>query len=202
MNRKRYFLLIGVLLLGLLLVAGWCWRFSSLNRFYWDISKQKIAVYGTHEMVWFEDDYLEKDLQADGYGIRVDNFSIESYQEYMNANNYPIPEGEKPPQRIALVTVTLYNENSTANGVMLPELMLHGIDSYSNVDWDVLYAANPVLNNKPGINLKQGSECTLVLPFPLFEKLYNAQTWDNMDDYEFFLRITFYPTAKDIRLER
>lgn len=202
MNRKKMFLIIGALLLIILLVVGWCWRFASLNHFYWGISKQKTEVYDSHEMVWFEDDYLDKDLQADGYGIRVDGFTIENYQEYMDTNHYPIPDGEKPPQRIVLVTVTLYNENSTANGVMLPELMLHGIDSYSNVDWDVLYAANPVLNDKPGINLKQGRECTLVLPFPLFEKLYNGQTWDNIDDYEFFLRITFYPTAKDIRLEQ
>lgn len=202
MNRKKWFLLVGGLLLLVLLAFGWYWRFSSLNRFYWELSQQKTEVYGSQEMVWFEDNYLEKDLQANGYGIRVDSFSIENYHEFMSANSYPIPEGEEPPQRIALVTVTLYNEDSTAPGVMLPELMLHGIDSYSNVDWDVLYMANPILNHKPGIHLEQGRECTLLLPFPLFEKQYNRTTWENMNGYDFFLRTTYYPTAKDIRLEQ
>ncbi len=84
------------------------------------------------------------------YGICVDNFLIQNYQAFMDENDYPIPEGENPPQKIALVTVTLYNKDSTADGVMLPELMLHGVDSYSNLNWDLLYAANPVLNNKLG----------------------------------------------------
>lgn len=200
MNRKRSFLAAGVLAVVVLLVIGWYLRFSSLNRFYWELSGQKTEVYDAHETVWFEDDYLDKDLQANGYGIQVDDFTIEDYQAYMNANQFPIPEEENPPQRIALVTVTLYNRDSVAQGVMLPEMMLHGVDSYSNMDRDLLYAANPILNGKPGINLKQGREHTLILPFPLFEKLYNGTTWKTMDKHEFFLRITYYPTAKDICL--
>lgn len=201
MNKKKYFLFLGLILLVVLLAAGWYWRFSNLNRFYWSLSQQKTQVYNFQEMVWFEDDYLDKDLQANGYGIRVDNFTIQNYQAYMAENDYSVPEGENPPQKIALVTVTLYNEDSTADGVMLPELMLHGVDSYSNLNWDLLYAANPVLKNKLGIHLEQGRECTLLLPFPLFEKLYSSKTWKTLDDYEFFLRITYYPTAKDIRLQ-
>lgn len=198
MKHKKWILPLGIVLLLALLAGAWCWRFFSLNRFYWELSGQKTQVYKFQEIVWFEDDYVDKDLQCQGYGIRVDSFSIEDYQAYINDNHFTITQEGEPPQKIALVTITLYNEDSTAPGVMLPELMLHGIDSYSLMDWEILWAANPVLNSKLGIRLEPGSQRQLVLPFPLSEKLYSSSTWKNLDDYAFFLRITNYPTAKDI----
>ena len=198
MKLKKLVLPLGSVLLLALLAGAWCWQFFSLNRFYWELSGQKTNIYPFQEIVWFENDYVDKDLQCQGYGIRVDSFSIQDYQSYMNDNCFSIPQEGQLPEKIALVTVTLFNDSSTAPGVMLPELTLHGIDSYSLVDWEILWAANPVLNNKLGIRLAPGSQRQLVLPFPLSKKLYSGSTWKNLDDYAFYLRITSYPTAKDL----
>lgn len=52
---------------------------------------------------------------------------------------------------MALVHITLFNDNSVAECVMLSEFKLHGVDNYVGLDWDILTAANPVLQGIMGL---------------------------------------------------
>lgn len=196
MKKRIFFILVIVMVL-----FGWIWRFVTLNKYYNDLSDQTQIVFDDDEIVYFEDDYIDKGIKADGYWIRIDNFEILEFEEYLNRESISLPEGSEVADKVALAYVTLCNENSTDPGVMLTELMLHGVDSYCGMNWDLLFASNKGLRNNPGITLSQGREYELVLPFNLNRHLYSSTDWEKIDKYEFFLRITFFPTTKDIRVK-
>ena len=196
MKKKNVIMLIIILTL----LLGWIWRYISLNDYYTNLSNQTRCEFKSNCKVYFEDDYIDKDLSANGYWIRVDNFEILDTSVYIQRDDLKLPDDFVEPDKIALVYVTLCNENSDSPGVMLTELLLHGLDSYSNINWELLFAANQGLNYSPGIKLSLGREYSIVLPYNLKEDLFSQNDWNSIYDYEFFLRITFFPTAKDIKV--
>lgn len=184
-----------------LLVVVWIWRYTSLNDYYQTISNQRTVYYALGEKVPFSSDYIDKDLCANGYWIQVNKFEILSYEDYASTLSTPLKMYGATPEKIALVYITLYNENSTADGVMLTELTLHGIDSYAGMNWDALLASNSILEGSFGVQLASGSYCNLVLPFNLFSSSFSSHTWEHINEYDFFLRITAFPTAKDLQTQ-
>lgn len=183
------------------IIALWVWRYTSLNSKYAEMFHLDKVVFELGEKVPFGTDYLEMDMQADGYWLRVNDFEVMPYDEYMEDSGVALAQIHMIPDRIALIHVTLFNEDSSAEGVMLTQLILHGYDSYASMNWDVLTAVNPILEGNHGIRLLQGSECELILPFNLVERYHKSCVWENLDNYTFFLRITSFPTKKDISLQ-
>lgn len=196
-SRKIYWIVCVVFLLTI----GWFWRYSSLNRYYRSLSDKSRETYQIGEIVPFGTDFMDKDMCVDGYSIRVNKFEIEDYDSYLASAPFTLENAATSPDKVALVYVTLLNENSNAEGVMLTELKLHGIDNYSGLNWDILLAANPVLKGNYGIRLSTGTEYDLVIPFDLDQTYYGAYTWKHLDEYELFLRITAFPTEKDIQVQ-
>ena len=182
----------------LTLLAAWIWRYTTLNSYYEELSNMRKEVFSIHERVPFGEDYLDKDSRANGYWICVDEFEIVDYQEFIQEKAIILDEQDKLPEKLALVYITLSNTNSIDPGIMLVELDLHGIDSVASMDWDILTAINPVLEGNYGVSLKENSELKLTLPFGLNAALYSDETWNNLDRYNFYLRITNFPTVKDI----
>lgn len=182
-----------------LLLGLWLWRYISLNDYYDKISDQTRRIYPAGEIVPFGEDFIDKDLCVNGYALRVDKFEIVDGKSYIDSLE------EKAygsiPDKIALVYITLFNENSDAPGVMLPTLRLYGVDQYASMNWNLLDASNPVLKGNQGIRLSAGTEYSLVLPYNLFRNEYGTSTWKNINDYAFFLRITNFPTEKDIKVQ-
>ena len=185
----------------ILLAALWFWRYTSLNEYYRNFSKMQRLEFPAGQWVPFGDDYIEIDMKADGYWIRVDDFKITDYEDFIASESISVDSTSRKPEKLCLVTISLKNVDSIEKGILLPELMLHGYDSYALMNWDILTAINPILQNYYGLQLLKGSECQLVLPFDLYEFLYRSSTWRKIDDYSFFLRITFFPTSKDIKLQ-
>ncbi len=116
-------------------------------------------------------------------------------------NTATLEQQRSKPDKIALVTVTIFCESGDADGVMLTELRLHGLDNYMGMNRKVLQAANPVLAGNFEIRLSPGTQYQLVLTFNLDKTFYGPDTWAHLEDYPFFLRITSYPTKKDISLQ-
>ena len=197
--KKRYVVLVIVLLL---ISVGWVWRYSSLNKYYKDISAdtEKI-IYDIGDVVPFEDDRMEGWNQANGYSLKVDRFEIVDSQDFIDKIGFTPNDTYFPSEKIAVVYITLFNEESDADGIMLTELSLCGIDQVLNLNWDLLLAANPILEGTMGIKLAHNSECGLILPFSLFEKYFSGVTWNNIDNYELFLELTIYPAQKKVKVQ-
>lgn len=184
-----------------LIAATWGIRYTSLNSYYSSVSNNSRKVHPLGEIVSFDDNYMNKGLCVPGYSIRVNKFEICHFDDYVEYLSLDPNELFSKPDRVALVHVTLFNQNSTADGVMLTEFKLHGLDNYVGLDWDLLSVANPVLQDSYGISLSQGTQYDLVLPFDLYQDHFGTDTWKSIDKYHFFLHITAYPVEKDIQVQ-
>ncbi len=184
----------------LLLAAAWSWRYVTMNAYYDSISLVKKETYAMHETVPFGKDWLQ-DACADGYEIEAKGFEIVDYEPFLQSAGLPEDINLFPPEKLALVHVTLYNRDSNAEGVMLIDLLLKGVDSIAGMDWDILTALNPILEGNYGICLPIGTECDLILPYDLFRSNFGSSTWRNIKEYDFSLAVTIWPTEKRIRLE-
>lgn len=197
--KKRYIVLVIVLLL---IAAGWIWRYNSLNKYYEAISADtEEVIYDIGDVVPFEADRMEGWKQANGYSLKVERFEIVDSQDFINTVGFIPAYNYSPCEKIAVAYITLYNEDSDADGIMLTELSMCGIDQVLNLNWDLLLAANPVLEGNMGIKLAHNSECSLILPVSLFEKYFSGDTWNNIDNYELFLELTIYPAQKKVKVQ-
>lgn len=199
MSKRRKVFLIAVAFA--VLAAGWFWRYSALNARYEALSENTSVVYQSGEIVPFGEDSIQKGMCADGYFLRVDGFEIRDYESVAGEINLDQSDSGNHPEKIALVRITLFNENSNAEGVMLTELVFHGIDMYAGMNRELLPVLNEILDGSYGIHLPAGTECSLVLPYNLYQEAFGHSTWNSLEKYAFFLRITAYPTEKDIQVQ-
>ncbi len=190
---------------GVLILAaiGWVWRYRTLNSFFATCSNFSKKEYSMTEEVFFENDFIEWEEPAYGYSIRVKKAELKNYQDvirrydlFLDTSN---PLFEKP-EKLMLVTIQLRNINSNVDGIFLTDFILRGIDNTAYINWGLLVELNPILNGSYGISIKQGSECELLLPFNLFEMDYAKDTWENIENYDFWFRVTAFPTQKEIYL--
>lgn len=191
----RFVVIVTVLIL---LAAGWTWRYVTLNQYYDDLDNSDYKLYQAGELVPFEDDGNDMYTDLNGYYIRVDSYEVVDYDAYAAELGMTLPEEQLSPDKLALVTVTLCNESCEPNPVMLTDMMLHGVDTVTAMDWDALVKANPVLDGNTGIALNPGTECKLILPYGLRKEQFDSFTWGKIDRYEVFLQVTSTLTTKDI----
>lgn len=181
-----------------LLAGAWTWRYVTLNAYYDSFENTDTKTYQAGELVPFEDDGLDLYTNLDGYYVRVNRFEIKDYDAYLNEAGFDIKRQQDEPDKIALAYVTLMNKSCEPNRVSVGEFQLHGVDSTTTLDRDILLAANPILKGSTGIGVATGHECELVLPYQLEKKQFGIFTWWNLDDYKFYLKVTNALTRKNI----
>lgn len=196
--KKKYII---VLTLALLLVAGWTWRYVTMNTYFDSLVITEKEAYQIGDVVPFEDDLGEWTTSLNGYSLRVDKFEVQDFDTYAESIDFKPDEYYTPCERVALLYITLFNENSNAEGVMLTDFNLRGVDTIIYLDWDMLLAANPVLGENYGIQLLHGTEYSVVLPYKVQEDYFTTWTWNHFDDYDLFFRLTSYPTEKIIKVQ-
>lgn len=164
-------------LLVLVLAAGWVWRYTTMNVWFNSFLKERrTEIYQIGEDVSFNH----------GYSMRVNEFEIVDYEAYVSAQGLPEPGGIHP-EKLALVYVTLENVDSDAEGVMLTDLSLVGVDISLSSNASVLTAINPILEGNYGVHLDKGAKCDLILPFELRQSRFGGGTWRHLDRYSLFL---------------
>lgn len=190
-RRKGYLLVI----IGLLAAwAAWVIYFNVSSR----LTTIDTEIYTIGDIVPCEDDRIGGYTPTPGYEFRVDGFQLLDTQPYLESIGNPVVRNVA--DKLAIVTITLFNRDSDAQGIMLPDLQLHGIDNYAGINYVLLNELNPKLDNNPGIQLPRGEYIELKLPYDLFKDHYGAYTWKHIDEYPMYLRISVWPTTKDIRV--
>ena len=195
-NKKGLYIILVILFLAGL----WLVRFYSLNNYYSQYTDKSYKQYPSNEWIEFGDDYLDYGVNAKGYLIRIDDFKIIDGKEFVDQIDYCASMSQTIPDKMAIITISLYNKESTCEGVLLTELSLHGYDSMAHLDWNMLDALNPILDGNVGIHLDAGDQCSIVLPYELTEDYYKKSVWENIEYYCFYLRVTEFPMEKDILL--
>lgn len=190
-----------ILLCVIVVLAGlWFWRYTSMNAFYESISLMEERDYQAGEFVPFEDDIIFDKEQANGYYIRVDSMEIVDFDELCRRNQLSSADVPGAPDRVALVTITLFNEDNEEDPVTLLSFGMHGLDSSAGMNWDLLMMLNPVLEGHFSVRVEKGSQYQFVLPYNLRQRNFSSSTWNDMENYEWFLRVTTWPTEKDIAI--
>lgn len=131
----------------------------------------------------------------------MEHFEILNTEEYVQSLNLEADEYRSLGEKTALVYITLFNQNSDAQGVMLTDFSLRGIDNIVSMDRDLLTASNPVLQGNYGISLSPGTSYNLILPYTLQEEYFSRWTWNNIEKYDMYLRVTVAPTEKVIQVQ-
>ncbi len=189
-----------LILAGVVLAAAWLWRYQKVNAFYRDLNNTTTEVYRIGEEVPFEDDYVEIKEPAKGYTLRVDDFQIVDCSKFIKERGFTLPEEYVPPEKLALVYLTLRNVDSTDPGIALLDLGLSGIDQNALIDWELLPLLNPVLENGYGIALSQGTTYQVVIPYQIYRYFFSA-AWDELESYPLFFQMTSFPTRKLIQVQ-
>lgn len=189
-----------LILAGVLLAAGWLWQYQRVNQLYRGLNNTTVEIYEIGEEVPFEDDYVEIKEPARGYSLRVDDFRIVDCSEFIRDQGFTLPQEYVPPEKLALVYLTLRNIDSTDPGIALLDLGLSGIDQNAQLDWALLPLLNPVLENGYGIALSQGTTYQVIIPYQIYRYFFSA-AWDNLENYPFFFQMTSFPTRKLIQIQ-
>lgn len=197
MKRKH----MALLTVALLLLAGWTFRYATMNAYYDSLTTNSKEIYSIGDIVPFENDMGEMRVNLNGYAVKVEHFEILDTQEYIQSLGRKANEFSIAGEKVALVYMTLSNANSDAEGVMLTDFRLRGIDNIMNMDRDLLAAANPVLQGNYGIRLSPGTTNDLVLPYILQGKYFGAWTWKHIENYKMYLVMTVSPTEKVIQVQ-
>ena len=195
--KKKYII---IPLIALLLAIGWSWRYITMNAYYDSFVNQEKVIFKVGEKVPFEDDLYNK-KSLNGYSIQVNRFEVQDFYTYAESIGFVMDDHYYPGEKVALLSITLFNDNSDAEGVMLTDYNLYGVDQIINMDWDLLIAANPILEGNYGITLLPGTECSLVLPYKMQKDYFGTWTWNHLDDYDLYLKLTSYPTEKVIQVQ-
>ena len=184
----------------LVLASAWYWRYDGINRYYQDYAGLGYESCELGETLCFGDDYIDTGLGASGYSIAAEGFKVVEYEDFAKELGYTETMIE-PPERLAIVEVALKNDGSSDPGVMLPELTLHGLDFYTDMNLGLLVELNPVLEGNYGISLPDNSECRLTLQYNLRESQLSRNAWNRLDELPMLLQVTAYPTTKEIVLQ-
>lgn len=198
---KKKIKLGAILVIVVILSVAWCWRYLSLNKYYQSEYGTTTAYYSTGDLVSFDDNISVGGLSWDGYSIKVNSARIVDCEDYLAEYNMTLDNLDNAPDKVCEVTITLYNASSTAKGVYLNDIILHGLDNYTDMNRDLLAVANPVLKGALGISLAANTEYTVRLVYNLREMHFTKYTWEHLDDYKLWLKLTSSPIVKEIELD-
>ncbi len=187
-----------VICVAVIVLAGcWFWRYTTMNAYYDSLDNTIEILRQTGEIVPFGQNKTNEGNVIEGYSIRVDDMEILEFKDFLQTWKIDPEELNSSPDRVVLVYITLFNEDSDES-VDLPELQFHGPDNSVGMNWDILWALNPELDGYTGIRLSHGQEYQVVLPYSLYRRFFGFYTWNNLDDYGWLLRITSWPEQIDI----
>ena len=109
--KKKYII---VLSLVLLLIAGWTWRYVTMNTYFDSLVITEKETYQIGDVVSFEEDIGEWKTNLNGYSLRVDDFEVMDFENYADSIDFEPDEYYYAGEKVAIINVTLYNDNSEA----------------------------------------------------------------------------------------
>ena len=192
-----------VVLVLLIVFAGWLWRVITLNHF-WEsrLREKETIIYQTGEVVPFEEDQLDKYSDLNGYSICVTDFRILDYEDFQES--YGGSEKETSielDRKVGLIYMTLYNTDNDTDGITLTSFRLQSTDNLYMVDTELLTLVNPTLEKgSVGFRLPHDKSYDVVIPFRMLGRSYFGD-WARLDQVELYLTVTSKPAEKLIKIQ-
>ncbi len=178
--------------------------------------------YAMEEIVPFGENYQTIGFEetVDGYSLRVNNAKIFTWEEmltYIGQSEEDVEAllGESSsaqPEKVCLVTITLWNDGSQAPGVDLSCLYCYGISYDMQMDTELTILANSFLLDAyrdqmedihigfVGVSLAPGEKVDICLVYDYSKSNFTERHWDRLDEDVLWLDITDFPIRKTIEL--
>lgn len=192
-----------LLVLVICALSFFIFRVYSLNKYFAENFPMLLEVYSMGDIVEFEDNYIDGDI-IDGYAIEVKSAKIINFNDYIDEFdiNEPLEFEIEPPERVCEVSIIIYNYGSVSSGLYLPSIILQGLDYYTDWNSDLLHLANPILEQDSlGLTLADNTQFEAKLVFNIREMHFTTNVWDDLGDYDLWLKLTDYPIIKRIQLD-
>ena len=196
MKRIR-FLVPAVLLI--IAISLWAIQYNNINRYFNNTYPLALKCYEAADVVPFEDNVLAGN-ELNGYKIEVNRTQIMETSRFLEIHNISNHKFENLPEKVCDVELTIYNENSDAEGIYLPDLVLHGVDYQTDWNSDLMNILNSEMGGALGVSVPKGYEYTVHIVYNLRKMHFATKTWENMDNYSLFIKVTDYPSRIDIKL--
>lgn len=178
--------------------------------------------YAMGEIVPFGENYQTIGFEdtVDGYSLRVNNAKILTWEDMLTYIGQSEEDAEAllgegasaQPEKVCLVTITLWNDDSQAPGVDLSCLYCYGISYDLHMDTDLTILANSFLLDAyrdqmadnhvgfVGVSLDPGEKVDICLAYDYSKSNFTERHWDRLDADGLWLDITDFPIRRTIEL--
>lgn len=178
--------------------------------------------YTMGEIVPFGENYQTIGFEEtmDGYSLRVNSAEVltwEALLTYIGQSEEDVEAllgGSIPgqPEKVCLVTITLWNGGSQAPGLDLSCLLCYEVSYDLNIDTTLTILANSFLLDAyreqmadtyigfVGVSLDPGEEADICLVYDYSKSNFTEKHWDSLAEDTLWLDITDFPVRKTIEL--
>ena len=179
----------------LLIAAAWGARVYWFNQEYPDVERK---TYALQEEAELGKDIIDYD-EMDGYFATVESSQIYEYADFLTEYGLNDFTERYPPERIYLLKVRLRNTDNTETGVSFLDWYIQSNAVHEDINLDLYYEINQI--DTYSVALRENSEKEFLLPYNLREDFFYPSEWENLEDYEMWLTVTWYPTKKMLLLK-
>ena len=194
MKRKKQKKRIILLAVFLLIAATWGMRVYWLNQKYPDVERK---TYDLQEEVELGKDIIDYDTM-EGYFVTIESADIYEYEDLLSQYDLEDFTERDAPERIYLLEVRLRNTNNTETGIDLLSWKIQSNSVSQSLDFELYYELNQL--DTYSVALREDSEKEFLLPYNLRKDFFYPSEWENLEDYEMWLTVTWYPTKKMLLL--
>ena len=194
MKRKKQKKRIILLAVFLLIAAAWGMRVYWLNQKYPDVERK---TYDLQEEVELGKDIIDYDTM-EGYFVTIESADIYEYEDLLSQYDLEDFMERDAPERIYLLKVCLRNTNNTETGIDLLSWKIQSNSVTQSLDFELYYELNQL--DTYSVALREDSEKEFLLPYNLRKDFFYPSEWENLEDYEMWLTVTWYPTKKMLLL--
>ena len=218
-SRKKVVASLAIIILA---VAATVIANSRVTRFLDENYGIEQQFFSIGESVPFGNNYQGTDaVSVDGYSLRVDDAEVLTYEELLSRfdqttesmSELQLGNMTSSAEKVCLITATLANEYSSAQGIDLSQLYLSGVNYDMSFDTTLTIVANTFLLKAYqdsldtsaylgmlGVHLDQGTSTTIYLVYDFYKGYFSAKGWDHLESEALTLDITYYPVKKTIEL--
>ena len=194
MKRKKQKKRIILLAVFLLIAAAWGMRVYWINQKYPDVERK---TYDLQEEVELGKDIIDYDTM-EGYFVTIESADIYEYEDLLSQYDLEDFMERDAPERIYLLEVRLRNTNNTETGIDLLSWKIQSNSVVQSLDFELYYELNQL--DTYSVALRENSEKEFLLPYNLRKDFFYPSEWENLEDYEMWLTVTWYPTKKMLLL--
>lgn len=194
MKRKKQKKRIILLAVFLLIAAAWGMRVYWINQKYPDVERK---TYDLQEEVELGKDIIDYDTM-EGYFVTIESADIYEYEDLLSQYDLEDFTERDAPERIYLLEVRLRNTNNTETGIDLLSWKIQSNSVSQSLDFELYYELNQL--DTYSVALREDSEKEFLLPYNLRKDFFYPSEWENLEDYEMWLTVTWYPTKKMLLL--